>query len=54
MIKLNELYGNIYHFHGDYFDKLHLKRACIEEAFNVLVLTNRNYSDLGLADGFTV
>lgn len=54
MIKLNELYGNIFHFHGDYFDKKHLKRACIEEAFCVLVMTNHEYSDLGLADAFSI
>ena len=38
--KLNNLYGNIFHFWGNPFDKSHLEKACIQDAFAVLILTD--------------
>jgi hypothetical protein len=29
VFKLNNIYSNIFHFYGDYFDKSHLEKAAI-------------------------
>jgi len=38
IFKLNNLFGNIFHFWGEAFDKSHLEKACITDAYAVIVL----------------
>ena len=39
VFKLNNIFGNIFHFMGDPYDKSQLDKACIQEAFAVIVLS---------------
>jgi hypothetical protein len=55
IFKLNNIYGNVYHFWGDPFDKQNLEKSCISEAFAVIVLTD--HSEKGgkiMDDGYTI
>lgn len=38
IFKMNNVYGNIFHFWGDPFDKSHLDKSSITHAYGVIIL----------------
>lgn len=54
VFKLNNLYGNIYHFWGDCFDKKHIQKSCITEAYSVIILQDLQDSNQIIKDGTAI
>jgi len=54
VFKLNNLFGNIFHFWGDAFDKSHLDKSCIAEAHSVIVLSDPNDACSVIKDGTAI
>lgn len=40
VFKLNNVHGNIFHFYGDHYDKSHLDKSCIADAYSVIILND--------------
>lgn len=51
---MNNLYGNIFHFWGDYYDKTHLDKACIKDAYAVIVIQDLNEDNSVIEDGTSI
>ena len=45
VFKLNNIFGNIFHFMGDHFDKSHLDKSGIQDAFAVIVLSDQTNNE---------
>ncbi len=55
VFKLNNIFGNIFHFWGEPLDKSNMDKSCIQEAFAVLVLADM-FPDKStvIDDGFAI
>lgn len=51
IFKANNLFGNIFHFWGDAFDKKHLEKACIQDAYAVVILAEAKPDHKVVDDG---
>eukprot|EP00347_Sterkiella_histriomuscorum_P016353 403353514 len=54
IFKMNNLFGNIFHFWGDPFDKSHLDKSCITQAYGVVVLQDHRKDFQIIEDGTAI